>query len=114
MGGAEINARFNNPLHDSRTPDVIIQPVYGTIYTTSKAKNAEHGGFSFGDTNVGLIVSNPSLDARNVKMPVVTSQVAVTILEALGIDGTKLDTVRKEQTGVLPFIFTDGDKDDKN
>jgi hypothetical protein len=49
-----------------------------------------------------------------VKTPVVTSQVAVTILEALGIDGGKLDAVRKEQAGVLPFIFTDGDPDDKN
>jgi len=114
MGGAEITARFNNPLHDSRTPDVIVQPVYGTIYTGSTAKNAEHGGFSYGDTNVGLIVSNPSLGARKVKTPVVTSQVAVTILEALGIDGSKLDAVRKEQSGVLPFIFTDGDQDDKN
>jgi arylsulfatase A-like enzyme len=46
---------------------------------------------SFGDTNVGLIVSNPSLDARKVKTPVVTSQVAVTILEALGIDSNQLD-----------------------
>jgi hypothetical protein len=114
MGGAEINARFNNPLHDSRTPDVIVQPVYGTIYTGSTAKNAEHGGFSYGDTNVGLIVSNPSFDARKVKTPVVTSQVAVTILEALGIGASELGAVRKEQTAVLPFIFTDGAQDDKN
>ena len=114
LAGQELTARFNNPLTDSRTPDILVQPVYGTIYTGSSKKNAEHGGFSFGDTNVGLIVSNPSLDARKVKMPVVTSQVAVTILEALGIDGSKLDAVRKEQPGVLPFIFTDGDKDDKN
>ena len=114
LAGAELKARFNNPLTDSRTPDIIVQPVYGTIYTTSTKKIAEHGGFSFGDTNVGLIVSNPSLDARKVKTPVVTSQVAVTILEALGIDSNQLDAVRKEQTGVLPFIFTDGDKNDKN
>jgi arylsulfatase A-like enzyme len=114
LAGAELKARFNNPLTDSRTPDIIVQPVYGTIYTTSTKKIAEHGGFSFGDTNVGLIVSNPSQDARKVKTPVVTSQVAVTILEALGIDSNQLDAVRKEQTGVLPFIFTDGDKDDKN
>jgi hypothetical protein len=59
---------------------------------------------------VGLIASNPSLDARTVKTPVVTSQVAVTVLEALGIDGSQLDAVRKEQTRVLPFIFSDGDK----
>jgi predicted AlkP superfamily pyrophosphatase or phosphodiesterase len=114
LAGAELKARFNGPLTDSRTPDIIVQPVYGTIYTTSAKKVAEHGGFSFGDTNVGLIVSNPSLDARKVKTPVVTSQVAVTILEALGIDSNQLDAVRKEQTSVLPFIFTDGDKDDKN
>jgi hypothetical protein len=114
IAGAEINARFNDPLHDNRTPDVLVQPVYGTIYTTSSKKNEEHGGFSFGDTNVGLIISNPSLDARKVKTPVVTSQVAATLLEALGLDATRLDAVRKEGTGVLPFIFTDGDTDDKN
>jgi hypothetical protein len=45
---------------------------------------------------------------------VVTSQVAVTILEALGIGASELDAVRKEHTAALPFIFTDGDQDDKN
>jgi len=114
LAGEELKARFNNPLFDSRTPDIIVQPVYGTIYTSSTKKNAEHGGMSFGDTNVGLIVSNPSLGTRTVKTPVVTSQVAVTLLEALGIDGSQLDAVRKEQTTVLPFIFSDGDKDDEN
>ena len=114
LAGEELTARFNNPLFDSRTPDIIVQPVYGTIYTSSTKKNAEHGGMSFGDTNVGLIVSNPSLGTRTVKTPVVTSQVAVTLLEALGVDGSQLDAVRKEQTTVLPFIFSDGDKDDES
>jgi hypothetical protein len=114
MAGAELKLRFNNPLHDSRTPDIIVQTVYGTIYTASSKKVAEHGGFSFGDTNVGLIVSNPSLDARTVKTPVATSEVAATLLEALGIDPTQLDAVRKEQTSVLPAIFSDDDQDDKN
>jgi hypothetical protein len=113
MASAEISARFNNPLHDSRTPDVIVQPVYGTIYTTSTAKNAEHGGFSIGDTNVGLIVSNPSLNGRIVKTLVLTSQVAPTILDALGISPLQLDAVRKEGTPVLPFIFSDYDSGDK-
>lgn len=35
MGGSELTLRFNNPLKDSRTPDIIVQPNYGTIYTTS-------------------------------------------------------------------------------
>src|SRR5467141_2208297 len=64
LSGAELKLKFNDPATDSRTPDIIVQPVFGTIYTTSTKKNAEHGGFSFGDTNVGLVVSNPKLRTR--------------------------------------------------
>jgi arylsulfatase A-like enzyme len=103
MSGEELKLRFRDPLTDTRTPDIIVQPVYGTIYTTSSKKNAEHGGFSFGDTNVGLIVSNPEFEGRVVKTPVATSQVAATLLQALGIDPSGLDAVRKEGTEVLPF-----------
>ena len=105
MAGAEINLKFNSPLTDAATPDILVQPIYGTIYTGSTAKNAEHGGFSFGDTNVGLMVSNPGLKARTVKTPVATSQVGASILKALGIDPTELQAVRKEGTAVLPFLF---------
>jgi hypothetical protein len=109
LAGSEIKLKFNNPLADSRTPDIIVQPVYGTIYTGSKAKNAEHGGFSFGDTNVGLIVSNPALHSRTVKAPVATSQVAASILRALGISPSELQAVRQEGTSVLPFLFSNDD-----
>src|SRR5262249_30838136 len=105
MANEELTLKFLNPLHDSRTPDIIVQPVYGTIYTGSKKKNAEHGGFSFGDTNVALIVSNVALRARSVKTPVTTAQVAPSILSALGIDPGQLGAVRKEDTQVLPFLF---------
>ena len=104
LGGAELKLRFNDPTKDSRTPDIIVQPVYGTIYTGSSHKNAEHGGFSFGDTNVGLIVSNPRLRARVVKTPVATSQVAPTILRALDLDPEALKSVRVEHTDVLPGL----------
>jgi hypothetical protein len=107
MAGDEINLKFNNPLTDSRTPDIIVQPIYGTTYTGSSKKNAEHGGFSFGDSNVGLIVSNPALHSRTVKTPVATSQVAASILIALGIDPNELQAVRKEGTTVLPFLLSD-------
>ena len=103
LSGEELKLRFRDPLTDTRTPDIIVQPVYGTIYTTSSKKNAEHGGFSIGDTHVGLIVSNPGIVARVVKTPVATSQVAATLLQALGIDPSGLDAVRKEGTEVLPF-----------
>jgi len=103
MSGSELTLKFKDPLGDTRTPDIIVQPIYGTIYTTSKAKNAEHGGFSFADTNVGLIVSNPGIAPQVVKTPVATSQVAATILQALGIDPGKLQAVRVEGTEPLPF-----------
>jgi len=105
MAGHEIELKFNNPLKDTATPDILVQPIYGTIYTGSHAKNAEHGGFSFGDTNVGLIVSNPEIDRRTVKTPVATSQVAPSILKALGIEPEELGAVRKEGTQILPFLF---------
>jgi arylsulfatase A-like enzyme len=104
MAGAELRLRFNDPAKDSRTPDVIVQPAYGTIYTGSSKKNAEHGGFSFGDTNVGLIVSSSDLHARAIKTPVSTSQVAPTILDALGLDPEALRSVRVEHTEALPGL----------
>ena len=105
MAGNEINLKFDSPLTDNATPDIIVQPIYGTVYTHSTAKNAEHGGFSFGDTNVGLIVSNPALHSRVVKTPVATSQVAASLLKALGIDPSELQAVQNEGTEVLPFLF---------
>jgi hypothetical protein len=105
LAGDEIELKLNSPKHDSRTPDIFVQPVYGTIYTGSSKKNAEHGGTSFGDINVGLIVSNPSLQGTTIKTPVLTSQVAPTILRALGIDPDNLNSVRVEHTTVLPGLF---------
>jgi hypothetical protein len=102
LGGDELMLRFGNPLKDSRVPDIIVRPNYGTIYTASTAKNAEHGGYNYSDTNVGLIVSNPGLQAQTIKSPVATSQVAPTILRALGIDPQNLRSVRVEKTTVLP------------
>jgi hypothetical protein len=109
IAGNEMTLKFNDPKTDNATPDILVQPIYGTTYTGSSKKNAEHGGFSFGDTNVGLIVSNPEMHARTVKTPVATSQVAPSILKALGIDPNELGAVRKEGTTVLPFLFSEHD-----
>jgi hypothetical protein len=108
MGGNELKLRFNDPLKDSRTPDIIVRPNYGTIYTGSTAKNMEHGGFNYSDTNVALIVSNPSQPAKVLKSPVATSQVAPTILQELGIDSQLLNSVAVEKTQVLPGLGLEG------
>jgi hypothetical protein len=104
MAGDEIKLKFNDPMHDNRTPDIIVQPQYGTVYTGSTRKNAEHGGFSFGDTHVGLIVSSPRLRAQTIKTLVLSSQVAPTILWSLGIDPKELRSVHVEGTRVLPGL----------
>jgi hypothetical protein len=51
---------------------------------------------------VGLIVSNAKRLARILQTPVVTSQVAPTILEALGLEPNALQAVRREGTLPLP------------
>jgi arylsulfatase A-like enzyme len=103
LSGEDIKLKFRDPLTDTRTPDILVRPTYGTIYTGSTLKNAEHGGFNYSDTNVGLVVSNPDFAQQVVKTPVASSQVAATLLQALGIDPSELDAVRKEGTAVLPF-----------
>ena len=104
MGGAELTLKFNDPAADGRTPDIIVEPTYGTTYTHSSAKNQEHGGVSYSDTNVGLIVSNPSFKSTVLKTPVSTSQVAPSILHKLGLSPNSLKSVQVEKTEVLPAL----------
>jgi Type I phosphodiesterase / nucleotide pyrophosphatase len=100
---------------DPRTPDIVVIPNVGVVYTGNLKKQSEHGGFAWDDTNVMLLVSNPDIKPRTIHSFVETSQVAPTILKILGLDPNALDAVRQEGTTVLPFIFTNGgDKDDQN
>ncbi|MBV9264599.1 MAG: alkaline phosphatase family protein [Acidobacteriaceae bacterium] len=92
------------PDGDPRTPDIIITPNVGVIYTGSTKKQEEHGGFAHDDTNVMLLLSNPSLSASTVTAEVQTAQVAPTILTALGLDPNSLEAVQKEGTSILPAI----------
>jgi len=102
--GASITTDYNSPLIDSRTPDVIVAPNVGVVYTGSSAKQAEHGGFANDDTKVMLLVSNPSIDQSTNYQFVETKQVAPTILRILGLDPNKLDAVQKEGTTALPGL----------
>ena len=92
------------PTGDSRTPDIIVTPNVGVIYTGSTKKQEEHGGFAHDDTNVIMLVSNPSFGAKTITAEVQTAQVAPTILQALGLDPLSLDSVRQEGTTVLPGL----------
>jgi hypothetical protein len=108
LSGPALAAQFNSPLQDPRTPDLIIQPIPGTIYSTSGAKVEEHGGFAEDDTHVAMLVVNGanlisgSQPDATVTTPVRTYQVAPTILADLGLNPNKLDSVRTEGVQVLP------------
>ena len=102
--GPSLTTMFNSPLTDSRSPDIIVQPKVGTIYSTSSTKQAEHGGFAHDDTNVMLLVSNPGLRGKTVTTAVETTQVAPTILKVLGLNPNSLQAVQTEGTAVLPGL----------
>ncbi|HEV3329404.1 MAG TPA: alkaline phosphatase family protein, partial [Bryobacteraceae bacterium] len=116
--GSSLNTLFNPPGvptvpgpccflragGDPRTPDIVVIPNVGVVYTGGDKKQSEHGGYAWDDTNVMLLVSNPGISPRTVHSFVETAQVAPTILEILGLDPNKLDAVRMEGTPVLPAV----------
>jgi len=95
---------FLRPGGDPRTPDIIVIPNVGVVYTGSLKKQSEHGGFAHDDTNVMLLVSNPGIKTRTDTSFVETDQVAPTILQLLGLNPSALDAVRIEGTPVLPGL----------
>jgi hypothetical protein len=108
LSGPLLPLSYQDPAHDSRTPDIIGIAKIGTIYTGG-SKLAEHGGFNEDDTHVALIVSHPFLKERSINTAVATTQIAPTILKALGLEPQELEAVCLEGTQVLPGLF--GDKE---
>ncbi|HEY0798432.1 MAG TPA: hypothetical protein VGD50_04735, partial [Candidatus Baltobacteraceae bacterium] len=88
---------------DPRMPDFAVKVNLGVIYTGG-TKVAEHGGFSDDDSHVALLVSYPQLKSATITDQVQTTQVAPTLLEALGINGQELQAVREEYTSDLPGL----------
>jgi hypothetical protein len=103
LSGTALTAKFGDPAQ-GRTPDIIVQPNPGGIYTSSTKKDAEHGGNAPDDSHVALIVSFPSWSGSTNATSVVTTQVAPTILSALKLDPTLLDAVKAEGTATLPGV----------
>jgi hypothetical protein len=106
--GTGISQLFNAPglapNGDPRTPDILVTPNVGVTYSGSTKKLAEHGGFAHDDTNVMLLLSNPSFKPSTVTGPVETLQIAPTILKALGLTPSSLESVKEEGTQVLPGV----------
>ncbi len=108
FAGPSLDLIFNDPAIDSRTPDIVVTTNVGVTYTGGHKKIAEHGGFAHDDTNVMMLVANswisPPSWPKVVTVPVQTTQIAPTILKALGLDPGKLQAVQKEHTQVLPSL----------
>jgi hypothetical protein len=102
--GPNVASRFGNPAN-GRTPDIIVQPNPGVIYTSSTAKDEEHGGNAPDDSHLGLVVSFQGIrHGRTVTTPVLTTQVAPTILSILDLEPRSLQSVSAEGTRVLPEL----------
>jgi arylsulfatase A-like enzyme len=87
-----------------RTPDIVVQPNPGVIYTSSQAKDEEHGGNAPDDSHLGLVIYTPHSHqaGRTIDEPVLTTQVAPTILRMLDLDPDLLHSVASEGTRTLP------------
>ena len=94
---------YGDPFHNTRVPDFIAITNHGVI-CTGGSKLAEHGGFSNDDRNVAMLLSSPDLKERIVKATTYTTQIAPTILQALGVDPRALRAVREEGTQPLPGL----------
>ncbi len=105
----------SNP--DDRTPDIFVQNLPGYIFVGNPSKGkkiAEHGAlFTKDATNIALVVGSLGLPSKvqgtTINSTVNTTQVAVTILEALGLDPKLLKGAEIEHTSALPgtkFYFS--------
>ena len=108
FSGNALALNYNKPGYgaglDPRTPDIIVTPNIGVTYSGSTSKLSEHGGFAHDDTNVLLLVANPSIAKSTVHAAVETTQIAPTVLTVLGLNPRDLDAVREEGTAQLPAI----------
>ncbi len=106
LWGESLKLMIKDPSQDTRVPDIVVIPNFGTSYAPADEQGiAAHGGFSDDDTHVALLLSNPGLSPRIIRTPVQTMQVAPTILQALGIDPGSLQAVQQEKTTILPGLF---------
>jgi arylsulfatase A-like enzyme len=88
---------------DARVPDIVGIAQNGTVYTGGKSKIAEHGGADAQARNVPILISGPGVEqGRSNPAPVETTQIAPTVLAALGLDPGELQAVDREHTSSLP------------
>jgi hypothetical protein len=104
-GAALLAAGFGDPTTDERAPDLVVKFKPGVLVGTGK--RAEHGGFSEDDTHVPLLIGSDGLadylKGTSMDDSVSQTQIAVTTLDALGLDPSQLQGAAIEGTTALPI-----------
>lgn len=97
-----LTPMYGDPFTNTRVPDFIAVTDHGVI-CTGGSKLAEHGGFSNDDRNVLLLLSAPGIKHQVVEALSYTTQIAPTILQALGLPVSALKATQTEGTQPLSY-----------
>jgi len=105
LSGEGVKLMFRDPLNDSRTPDIIVEPDSGLSIANPKTVGiAEHGGLA---TKIRMC----RFSLRTRHSPVGRSRPLCRLRRShlqfseLGLDPQKLEAVKIEKTQVLPGLF---------
>jgi hypothetical protein len=100
---------FPDPTIDPAVPDIVAVMKNGVNFEPSLASNtyAEHGGFGENETHVALLVAYKHWKTgTTISTPVLTRQIAPTVLALLGLDPADLQAVQEEHIPVLQDVLT--------
>jgi hypothetical protein len=106
LAGKEAADFIGVPLNDDRVPDLIGIATVGTVYSSPVTikKIAEHGGDALQDRHVPILAWGAGVRNARIDNPVETTQIAPTVLKALGISPRELKGVEIEHTAPLPGL----------
>jgi hypothetical protein len=103
--GAGAAAYFHVSVSDPRHPVIVGVVQQGVIYDDAP-DIAQHGGESFQDRSIPILVVAPGLrHGATVGAPVEITQIAPTILHLLGLNPWSLQAVQIEHTQILPGLW---------
>jgi hypothetical protein len=103
--GDAADSLFRAEDGDSHAPDLVGIAQPGVVYTGGVGKIAEHGGAAPDDLDVALVVSGAGVAHHNTSnRPVLTTQIAPSILALLGLDPHALQAVQTDHTSILPSL----------
>jgi hypothetical protein len=108
FAGNLLKQTFGDPATDPRVPDIILKTETGVMFhKLTNTKLSENGGINEDDLHVALLVANPKLAQQEFHSPVLTTQIAPTILKVLSLDPSDLRAVQIEETPTLPGLVLD-------